>query len=183
MRRLSVLVFLSAVLAGSVAHGAVTVFGGGYAQKCFEATKLGKYDEASITYCDTALLNEPLNQADRGGTYVNRGVMRLRRHELALAQSDLDEGVNLNPGAGDGWLDRGAAYLAQHRWREGLNYMNRALELGVSEPEKAYFNRAIAEEGLDDEKSAYFDYRHALELKPDWPAPQQELLRFTVVQP
>ncbi|HEY1926116.1 MAG TPA: tetratricopeptide repeat protein [Caulobacteraceae bacterium] len=183
MKRLSVLVFLSAVLAGSGAHGAVTVFGGGFAQKCFEATKLGKSDDASVLACDSALVNEPLSESDRGGTYVNRGVMRLRRHELALAQADLDHGVTLNPGAGDGWLDRGAAYLAQHRWREGLIYMNRALELGCSEPEKAYFNRAIAEEGLDDEKAAYFDYRHALELKPDWDAPQQELLRFTVVQP
>jgi tetratricopeptide (TPR) repeat protein len=183
MKRLSVLVFFSAVLAGSGAHGAVTVFGGGFAQRCFEATKLGKFDDASVLACDTALLNEPLSESDRGGTYVNRGVMRLRRHELALAQADLDHGVTLNPAAGDGWLDRGAAYLAQQRWREGLIYMNRALELGCSEPEKAYFNRAIAEEGLDDEKAAYFDYRHALELKPDWDAPQQELLRFTVVQP
>lgn len=183
MWRLSVLVFFSASLAGSGAHAAVTVFGGGFAQRCFEAAKLGKFDDASVTLCDTALSIEPLDQSDRGGTYVNRGVMRLRRHELALAQADLDQGVSLNPGAGDGWLDRGAAYLAQHRWQEGLTYMNRALALGVSEPEKAYFNRAIAEEGLDNERAAYFDYRHAVELKPDWPAPQQELLRFTVTEP
>lgn len=182
MRRLSVLVFLPALLIGSNADGAVSVFGGGFAQRCYEAAKIGRIDDRSLTLCNTALISEPLSDADRGGTYVNRGVMRLRRRELALAQADLDQGVALNPTAGDGWLDRGAAYLAQHRWREGLTYLNKAIELGVSEPEKAYFNRAIAEEGLDDEKAAYFDYRRALQLKPDWPAPQQELLRFTVVQ-
>jgi tetratricopeptide (TPR) repeat protein len=181
MRRLSVLIFLAAVLAGSTAHGAVSVFGGGFAQKCYEAAKYGRTDETSIGLCDTALVSEPLSASDRGGTYVNRGVMRLRRHEFALAQADLEQGVALNPNAGDGWLDRGAAYLALHRWLDGLNDLNRALALGCSEPEKAYFNRAIAEEGLDNEKAAYFDYRHALELKPDWQAPQQELLRFTVV--
>lgn len=183
MRSLFLLVFTPAVLLASGAQAAVSVFGGGFAQKCYEAAKVGRIDDSSVSLCDTALLSEPLSEADRGGTYVNRGVMRLRRRELALAQADLDQGVALNPTAGDGWLDRGAAYLAEHRWREGLVYMNKALELGVSEPEKAYFNRAIAEEGLDDEKAAYFDYRRALQIKPDWNAPQQELLRFTVVQP
>ncbi|HEX4741747.1 MAG TPA: tetratricopeptide repeat protein [Caulobacteraceae bacterium] len=182
MRKLFLLVLTPAILIGSGAQAAVSVFGGGFAQKCYEAAKYGRIDDTSVGLCDTALLSEPLNQADRGGTYVNRGVMRLRRHELALAQADLEQGVSLNPHAGDGWLDRGAAYLAQHRWQEGLENINKALELGVSEPEKAYFNRAIAEEGLDDEKAAYFDYQHALQIKPDWQAPQHELLRFTVVQ-
>jgi len=50
----------------------------------------------------------------------------------------------------------------------------------VREPEKAYYNRALAEEGLDDEKSAYVDYQQALVLNPDWDPPRQELLRFTV---
>jgi tetratricopeptide (TPR) repeat protein len=180
MRRLPILVLIPAVLFGSGAQGAVSVFGGGYAQKCYEAIKVGKYDDASVTLCNTALQVEPLSQADRGGTYINRGVMRLRRRELALAQADLDQGVALNPSEGNGWLDRGAIYLAQHRWREGLDITNKALQLGVTEPEKAYFNRAIAEEGLDDEKAAYFDYQHAQQIKPDWDAPQQELLRFTV---
>ena len=58
--------------------------------------------------------------------------------------------------------------------------INRSLERGVSEPEKAYYNRALAHEGLDDPKSAYFDYQKALEIAPDWDAPRQQLSRFTV---
>ena len=58
--------------------------------------------------------------------------------------------------------------------------MNAALRLGVREPEKAYFNRALAYEGLDDEKSAYLDFQQALTLKPGWALPEHELLRFTV---
>ena len=33
---------------------------------------------------------------------------------------------------------------------------------------------------LDDLKAAYFDYKKAVELKPDWDMPQKELARFTV---
>ena len=51
------------------------------------------------------------------------------------------------------------------------------------EPEKAYFNRALAYEGLDDEKSAYLDYQQAATLKPSWDAPRLELRRFTVSPP
>jgi len=58
--------------------------------------------------------------------------------------------------------------------------ITKGLALGVKQPEKAYFDRALAYEGLDDEKSAYFDYQQAVTLKPDWPLPQRELLRFTV---
>jgi hypothetical protein len=38
----------------------------------------------------------------------------------------------------------------------------------------------LAYEGLEDAKSAYFDYQKALELSPDWLAPRQQLSRFTV---
>jgi tetratricopeptide (TPR) repeat protein len=66
------------------------------------------------------------------------------------------------------------------RYAEGLADLNKALELGVDEPEKAYFNRALAHEGLDDLKSAYLDYQKAQTLKPDWQDPARELARFTV---
>ena len=49
-----------------------------------------------------------------------------------------------------------------------------------TEPEKAYYNRGVAEERLGDVRSAYFDYRTASQLKPDWSLPKIELARFTV---
>ena len=60
--------------------------------------------------------------------------------------------------------------------------LNKAIALGVDEPEKAYYNRALAYEGLEDAKAAYLDYVQALTIKPDWVLPQQQLLRFTVTR-
>lgn len=162
------------------AAAAESVFGGGFARQCFEAAVAGRADAASIHVCDLALADPALLASDRGGTLVNRGVMRLRARDYVGAAADLDAGVRLNPGVGDGWLDRGAANLAVHRDKEGLADIQRALALGVREPEKAYYDRAIAEERLDDEKAAYFDYQRALDLKPDWDLPRNELRRFTV---
>jgi tetratricopeptide (TPR) repeat protein len=58
--------------------------------------------------------------------------------------------------------------------------LNKAIALGVDEPAKAYYNRALAYEGLEDAKAAYFDYQKAIELSPDWSAPREQLVRFKV---
>jgi len=82
----------------------------------------------------------------------------------------------------EAWVNRGAMWVGERQSQSGLDDLNRALELGVKEPEKAYFDRALAYEGLDNEKAAYFDYQKSLELKPNWDLPQHELLRFHVSQ-
>jgi tetratricopeptide (TPR) repeat protein len=173
---------LTIVLAAGSAGAAVSVFGNGQAEHCYKAALAGKADPDSLHICDIALANDDLLPADRGGTLINRGVMRLRRGELAAAQTDLEAGVTLNPDAGDGWLDRGAVQVALHRYAAGLEDINKAIHLGVTEPEKAYYNRAIAEEGVGDETAAYYDYQQALSLKPGWALPQKELTRFTVTR-
>ena len=175
-----VLPWIVACLAAGPACAAVKVFGSGYARQCYDAAAAGHYDRAAIHLCDLALEDDSLIPADRGGTLVNRGVMRLHLRDYVQAQVDLDSGVAMNPQAGDGWLDRGAAKLALHHDRAALTDINRAISLGVHEPEKAYYDRAIAEERLDDEKAAYFDYQRAAEIKPGWELPIKELSRFTV---
>jgi tetratricopeptide (TPR) repeat protein len=181
MRRLLIMAALGA-FGATEAGAAVTVFGGKDARECYLSAKSGHADEASIGLCTRALDQPGLSESDRGGTFVNRGVMYLRRMQLRSAQADLDVGVTLNPAAGEGWLDRGAVYIAQKQWRTAIAYIDHAIQLGVSEPEKAYYDRARAEEELDDVKGAYFDYQKALEIRPDWDLAQSELKRFKVTQ-
>ncbi len=170
-----------AVLPGR-ARAEVAVFGHGTAQECYQAALAGRSDPAALHLCDLALQLDDLIPEDRGGTFINRGVMKLRQRRLDAALADLDAGVKLNPAAGDGWLDHGAVLTALGRYGEGLAELNKSLALGVSQPEKAYFNRAIAEEGQGDETSAYFDYQKALALRPGWDLPKKELTRFTVTR-
>jgi tetratricopeptide (TPR) repeat protein len=88
--------------------------------------------------------------------------------------------MRLRPEMGEAYANRGAAAIGQHRYAESLPDLNKSLQLGVEEPAKVYFDRALAYEGLDDAKSAYFDYQKAVELSPDWDAPKAELTRFHV---
>jgi len=164
----------------AAAAQSVTVLGGGMARQCSNAALDGESDRKFEALCTLAVETEILSQRDRAGTYVNRGIMKLRRSEFGPARADFDQAIELKPDLGEAYVNRGAALVGARRYVEGLADLNRALELGVEEPEKAHYNRALAHEGLDDMKAAYFDYQRAVELSPEWDAPKRELARFTV---
>ena len=170
---------LLAAITGS-AQAAVTLIGGGMAHDCSKAALSGASDAKYEALCTLALDTELLSLRDRAGTYVNRGVLKLRRKEFASAAYDFNRAVITKPDLGEAYVNRGAAAVGNRRFAEGLTDLNKAIELGVEEPEKAYYNRALAYEGLDNMKAAYFDYQKAIELKPDWELPKKELVRFTV---
>ena len=167
--------------AGS-ANAAVTVIGGGLAEACSDAAIRGESAAEYEELCTTALESEFLNTRDRAGTYINRGVFKLRRAQYDMAVRDFDLAIRLKPDVGEAYVNRGAAFIGQKRYAESLPQINKGLELGVEEPAKAYYNRALAYEGLEDAKSAYFDYQKALELRPEWSAPREQLVRFTVTK-
>ena len=164
------------------ARAAVTVIGGGLAEACSQAAVRGESDREYEELCDLAIETEFLNARDRAGTYVNRGVLRMRREEYGKAVEDFDQAIRMKPDLGEGYVNRGAAYIGQQRYEASLGEINRGLELGVEEPAKAYYNRALAYEGLEDARSAYFDYQKAQELAPGWSAPTEQLARFTVTR-
>jgi tetratricopeptide (TPR) repeat protein len=139
-------------------------------------------DPRDLYACDTALAEESLSIRDRAGTLVNRGVLRLARGALADSKQDFETAAAVMPDLGEAYTNLGAALIALKRYADGIADIDKGLGLKPEEPEKAYFNRALADEALDDLKSAYFDYSEAARLKPNWTQPRLELSRFTVVQ-
>jgi tetratricopeptide (TPR) repeat protein len=173
----------AALLVASAAQSAVTVIGGGLAQNCSEAAKAGDASLQAEKTCTGALEGELLATLDRAGTYVNRGIIKLRRQNYDQAIADFDIALKTKPDLAEAFVNRGAARIGKHQFKESVADLNKALELGVPEPEKAYYNRALAYEWLDDMKSAYLDYRKAMEIAPAWELVQQQLTRFTVNNP
>jgi tetratricopeptide (TPR) repeat protein len=104
----------------------------------------------------------------------------MRRMDWVAASRDFDAALRIKPDMGEAYVNRGAVQIGEHHYAESLPDLNKGLELGVEEPAKVYYNRALAYEGMDDPKSAYFDYQKAVELSPDWAAPKNELVRFHV---
>ncbi len=111
---------------------------------------------------------------------VDRGVINMADKRYARALDDFEGAIRHDASIGDAYTNRGAALLGLKRYAEGKADIDRGLSLGSEEPQKAYFNRAVANEHLGDEKAAYLDYQKASELDPKWAEPKTELLRFSV---
>jgi tetratricopeptide (TPR) repeat protein len=183
MRKALVCAAFAAMMSTPSAHAATTVLGNGLAQVCSQAAQAGSNELVALQTCTLAIETEFMKKRDRAGTFVNRGVIKMRRGDYGAARKDFDIAARLQPDLGEAFVNRGAALVGQQRYAEALIDINKGLELGPEEVEKAYYNRALAYEGLDDAKSAYFDYLRALEIKPDWTTARQQLTRFTVTRP
>jgi tetratricopeptide (TPR) repeat protein len=173
-----------ALLAAPAASAAYTVFGNGMAQICSETAKAMergiKAPPNAIDTCSMAIEDEALPQRDLAGTYINRGVLYLARGGYHEAKQDFDSAIAISPALGEAYTNRGAALVGLQLYGDAIADIDRGLALNPGEPEKAYFNRGLAEEALDNIPAAYRDYSRAAELKPDWELPRNELIRFTV---
>lgn len=161
-------------------HAAVTVLGNKLAETCSIAALSDRADQSALDTCTAALEQGGLKGIDRAGTFVNRGIVKLRRKMYQDARGDFETALKIAPYLGEAFVNHGASYVAERDFATGVKYINRGLELSPSEPEKAYYNRALAYEGLGMYKNAYYDYRRAVELKPGWSAPQRHLERYSV---
>jgi len=183
MNRLSTIIFAAALVGAAQPGAAATiVISATSAATCAKAASLGLADMESLQACGDAIENGGLDRHDLVATYVNRGSVSMNRRDLPAARADFDQAIKLDPDAGEAWMDRGAIDILEHRYRDGIADTTKGLELGVRDPAKAYFNRAVAYEGVNDEQSAYIDYQEAMVLRPDWDLPKHELLRFTVTR-
>lgn len=108
--------------------------------------------------------------------------MYLRLGKGSDALADFDAVLEVMPKSPEAHVNRGAALVMVGKPGQAVGAFTTALQLGVREPHKAYFNRANAREALGDIRGAYEDYNTALAIKPDWELVEGELARFAKVR-
>jgi Tfp pilus assembly protein PilF len=174
----------AALLAGAAApaHAGIAVIGANSARLCYQLAESMRHPGTrDIARCDAALEEGGISHHDIVATYVNRGILKLRRGQLAPAIADFDTALALDPNQPEAYLNKGAALLQQNDMRGALPLFAAALEHNTNRPALAHFGRAIANETLGNAAAAYRDYRAASALEPDWAEPRQELQRFRLV--
>lgn len=177
------------------AAAAVIVMNGGMAQICYEMTRAVATGEdvaptvqltgsliglSALDICTMAIQENDLVGRDRAGTYNNRGVLYFSKMLFTEAVADFEQARRIDPTIAEVHVNHGASMVALKRWAEGVASLDKGIAMDPLEPEKAYFNRAIANEELGNVRGAYLDYLKASELKPDWEQPKMQLTRFTV---
>lgn len=166
------------------AVAAVTVLGANSARLCYEAAEArSNPSDSSIDRCDDALQGEPLTEYEMVATYVNRGILKLRRGRIDDAISDFDTAIARDPDEPESYLNKGMATLRlPNGWDEAVPLFDTAIAKETRRPAIAYYGRAVANELGGRLKQAYLDYRQASRIDPKWQDPQKELARFTVRQ-
>lgn len=174
------LALAAAAASGAGANASTMVIGGGQAHDCAVAAIAGSFSDGALELCSLAIDTETLGRLDRARTYVNRGVIYLRRSNYTSAARDFNMAQKIAPALPEVFVNRGALYLRQERYKDAIAETDHGLALNPEEPAKAYFNRALARELSNDLQGAYMDFRKAAELSPDWPAPKMQMSRFIV---
>jgi tetratricopeptide (TPR) repeat protein len=170
-----------ALFASPAAHAAVTVLGQGLAQSCYEAAEYGGNPKDGVITCTIALQTEALGKNDKAATLVNRGILRSRAGDHEDALIDFNEGLSQAPQLADGYIDRGATYIAMKRYADAVNDIDKGIELGTRRPYIAYYDRSIANEALGNIRGAYEDCKKAVELRPDFTLAIERMPHFIVV--
>lgn len=169
----------AALLFAPPAAMSVTTFGTSHAASCYQAAE--SEDLGGIADCDHALKEERLTRYETVATHVNRGILRLRNGASDSALVDFDAAIALDPSHPEAYLNKGGAILRQSGGaKAALPLFTAALDKGTREPAIAYFGRGLAQEQLGRIKEAYFDYKKASEIDPQWDRPRIELARFSV---
>ncbi len=180
MSRISFLtIALATALFAGQASAAAIVIGSSRASACYQAAAHEWASQPAIDGC-TRALEDSLNNKDRASTLVNRGILHLIRQDTDLALADFESAIRLEPTLAEGYTHRGLALMQRNDYRAAVASITQGIQLSPNEPQKAYFNRAVANEELRDLRAAYDDYRQAAALAPNWDMPRTELTRFQV---
>jgi len=166
----------------SHASAAVTVLGTGLGNSCYQSAEFGGDPRTSIDACTAALQQEALTPKDRAATYVNRGILRSRYGDSRGALSDYNQGIAIDASLGEAYVDRGANYIVLQQYQAALNDINKGIDMGAHRLEIAYYDRAIVNEALGNVRAAYYDYKKAVELEPDFALANEQLSRFKIVR-
>lgn len=176
----SLAAFALTLAAASPASAAVTVIGNSAARICYEAARSEFKPSSAIAQCNAAFVSDLLTRDDQIATYVNRGILRATRGDVAGAIGDYDAALKLDPRQSEAFVNKGFAYLRNEDPSGALPFFDAAVANDPEEPAVAYYGRATAHELSGNLRAAYADYVRARDLQPKWDQPRQELARFSV---
>lgn len=166
----------------ALAHAQMVVLGEGAPQSCYNSAKVGNMGSLSAIRNCTDALGGLLVPQDEAATYVNRGVLQMRRGDYDKAVMDYQRALKIRPDLPEAYINYGAALFYQGEDAQALEAYNTALSLETDKKADALFNRALVYERMENPKEAYYDLKAALALRPDWEQAQESIKRFTVTR-
>lgn len=181
LRKSSLIGLVLLFAAAPAASAAVLVLGAGPARTCYLESKAGKPSRDGLEACGEALERSALSMRDRAATHVNRSVLLLAERRTGEALADTEAALAIIPDLAGATVNRSAALIRLDRFAEAREILDDALPGAHGQDLiSGLFNRAVASEALGDVKSAYADFRRAVQLDPEFEQAKLELTRYRV---
>ena len=136
------------------------------ARDCYAAALNGG-GSADIDTCTLAIEHQMLVPEDLAATYSNRGLLHVRRGDLAAGLKDHDRAVALAPEMASVYINRSNALVVAKRYRDALEDLERAIAHAGEHLAIAHYNRALMFNRLGDREAARADAERAAELAPE----------------
>ena len=174
---------LAGVTAMIPAQASTISIGNSSARDCWEAAEARDYDRNAIYHCNLALDQESLAPADRAATLVNRGVLYMRNRNYISAERDFRRAMSTDDANAEAYLNMAISHLQKNENDTSVMPMiEKALALNTREQALAYYSRGVLHERNGNIRQAYYDYKKAHELAPEWDEPARDLERYQVIR-
>jgi serine/threonine protein kinase/tetratricopeptide (TPR) repeat protein len=138
----------------------------------------GELDESAAAEADFAqverLLKDHPDPTARYGVLVNRGLLRIKQHNLSRAITDLQQAITLKPADYPAYANLAQAFEEQGEWQKACAQLDRAIALKPSAAISAlYRNRARLQQHLGNLAAAVRDLEAAMRHEPGGPGSRE----------
>jgi len=182
MRKVLYSILAAGAFSSPPSHSQVLTIGNGIGQDCYYAALHNPQPrESHERICNEAIEATSLNRRDLAATHTNRGIIRMRMSNYEGALEDYTAARKLRPDLGAVYLNEGAAMIGAGTPQEAIAVLQKALELETQDPHSAHYNLGLAYDLTGNVTEAYYAFKKALELRPDWDLPKKQLERYSVV--
>ena len=174
---------LAAMTAMTPAVAGTYSVGNSYSLDCYQAAHARDHDTNAIYHCNLALEQEGLDAGNKAATLVNRGVLYMRNRNYSSADRDFNKAVTTDVNNPEAYLNLAISRLQRNENDTSvMPWIEKALALNTKEQALAYYSRGVLNERNGNIRQAYYDYKKAHELAPDWDEPSRDLERYKVVR-
>ena len=174
---------LAGVTAMMPAEAGTFSIGNSFARDCWQAAEARDHDTNAIYHCNLALEQEALDPPNLAATLVNRGVLYMRNRNYSSAERDFNRAMSTDKSNPEAYLNMAIAHLQKNENDTSVMPMiEKALALNTKDQALAYYSRGVLHERNGNIRQAYYDYKKAHELAPDWDEPTRDLERYKVIK-
>ena len=110
------------------AQAQLVVLGKGHAAQCYDYAFSGNNGSRTALETCSDALDTVISRKDRAATYVNRGLLYMRKGDQEKAMTDYTSAIDIKPDLTQAYVNQGASFIRLKKFDAAIEALNTALE-------------------------------------------------------